>query len=313
MNGLLGLGVFLVCLGAATSNHISCYDTTAACAGWKQYCTVQKYVPYMRQNCRATCGWCTPTTTVPPPPMTQKPSSGQCGLSPVKQTRVVNGFHAKEGAWPWLASLQMNGRHWCGGTLITPTWVLTAAHCVQKPRNPTIKMGAHDHSKYEPSVQNIPVKRIIPHPQYNKISTLNSDFALIELARPATLNQRVELACLPKATGVYPKHGANCYVAGWGSIKHPGPVVDRLQQARLPVVDVKKCKWQLEVVCAGYGTVHDANACRGDSGGPFVCQQSDGSWVLEGVASYVVEYCKYYTGFSPVSQYLPWIRSYIGY
>lgn len=307
------------CLAAA----LGCQDRAdlASCLGWKRagYCTAA--APTMKYHCEKTCGMCgggrpvtNPPATQQPtklPPWTQGPPSGQCGRSPVQQSRVVNGVTAKEGAWPWIASLQVRGRHFCGGTLITPNWVLTAAHCVErKTIQYSITMGAHNHGRKEASTQTIPVKRVISHPAYSK-NTLKSDFALLELSRPATLNSRVQLACLPRDTQ-YPKPGAKCYIAGWGSTKHPGGVATILQQARLPIVERRKCKHQLEAVCAGYGTVQDANACRGDSGGPFVCQQADGSWQLDGVASYVVEYCKYYTGFSPVAQYMPWIRSYIG-
>ena len=59
-------------------------------------------------------------TGTPPPPF---PGDFKCGRTNVQQNRVVNGFDAKEGAWPWLGSLQNKGSHWCGATLITPTWV----------------------------------------------------------------------------------------------------------------------------------------------------------------------------------------------
>lgn len=246
------------------------------------------------------------------PPVTSDPGGNQqCGMSPVQQSRVVNGFTAKEGAWPWIASLQMRGRHFCGGTLVKPNWVLTAAHCVDRQAGLAIKLGAHNHQRNEASVQHIQIKRIIRHPAYSR-NTLKSDFALIELQRPAVLNNRVRLACLPQ-TAAYPQKGSTCYIQGWGMTRYPGGgVASILQQAQMPIVDRNKCRHQLEAVCAGFGTTRDPNACRGDSGGPFVCRQPDGSWVLEGVTSYVVEYCKYYTGFSPVNQYLPWIRQYIG-
>jgi len=307
MGKLLGLSVLAVCLAAA----LGCNDRKDArtCATWKSRGHCQKSSS-MKYWCPYTCGFCgTPVTQFPP--VTSNPGGNdQCGISPVQQSRVVNGFTSKEGAWPWIASLQMRGRHFCGGTLITPTWVLTAAHCVERQAGMSIKMGAHNHGNREASAQNIAIKRIIRHPGYSR-NTLKADFALIELQKPATLNARVRLACLPKSAQ-YPKPGSTCYIQGWGSTRHPGGVATILQQAKMPIVDSSKCKHQREVVCAGFGTTTDPNACRGDSGGPFVCRQSDGSWVLEGVASYVVEYCKYYTGFSPVNQYLPWIRSYIG-
>ena len=48
----------------------------------------------------------------------------QCGVSKVPQSKVVNGVEAKPGAWPWIVSLQTrNGFHYCGGTILSPTWV----------------------------------------------------------------------------------------------------------------------------------------------------------------------------------------------
>lgn len=259
--------------------------------------------------CSKTCGKCTPGGGG---------GNGQCGISKVTQGRVVNGVNSVPGAWPWIASLQLRNGHYCGATLLNTKWVLTASHCVDQAKNLvdwTIKLGAHDHRKYEPSAQRIKIKRIIMHPNYGQ--SLNADVAMIELASPAKLNDRVSVPCLPKK-GVYPAAGKNCYIAGWGSIQHPGGVYHTLQQAKLPVVQSphKGCHNRQEVVCVGLGFGKQAdgkqhpNACRGDSGGPLVCQQSDGRWQLEGVASYVYTYCKYYTAYAPVNKYLDWINSY---
>jgi len=50
--------------------------------------------------------------------------SGQCGVSKVPQSRIVNGDDAQPGAWPWIASLQLiTGAHFCGASIISPKWV----------------------------------------------------------------------------------------------------------------------------------------------------------------------------------------------
>ena len=106
---------------------------------------------------------------------------------------------------------------------------------------------------------------------------------------------------------------------GWGSIRYPGEMYHTLQQARLPVVESSTCKWQKEVVCVGKGFKprHDGtqqpNACQGDSGGPLVCRMEDGRWQLDGVASFVYAFCKYYTGYSPVNKYVDWVNIYINH
>jgi len=307
---------WVVFLGVLGSSYGDCKDraTHAECDFWqrKGLCSTQR--DRMEYWCPKTCGLCGGGGggTGPDP--------GQCGISPVKSTRIIGGVDAIPGAWPWIASLQFRNSHFCGGTLLSPKWVLTASHCVGKissynMRDWTIKMGAHDHRRQEPSVQRRNIVRVIKNPNWNE-RTLYGDHTLLELSSPVQLNSRVNIACLPQR-GVYPPLGKNCVLAGWGSITHPGRPASVLQQTKLPVVQSNKCKYNPEVVCVGkgFGTGPDGrqwpNACRGDSGGPLVCQRSDGRWQVDGVASFVYTYCKYYTGYSPVNKYLDWINSHI--
>jgi len=305
---------------AETCNDIS---STASCISWKNanWCHMINVYSY----CKKTCGRCNGGTrpTNAPPRTYRPPVPATCGKSTVQQGKIVEGVNAQKGAWPWIASLQKNNGHFCGATLLTPKWVVTASHCVETiTRNTmsswTIKLGAHNHGSDMTRgghLQAMRIKRVIMHPSYSKTS-LTADMAMIELHDPAKLDNHVTTACLPQR-GVYPPIGKKCFIAGWGSIQHPGRPHHTLQQAQLPVVDSTKCKYNAEVVCVGKGFGSQSNgrqhsnACRGDSGGPLVCQQSDGRWVLEGVASYVYEYCKYYTGYSPVNKYLDWIKSYL--
>lgn len=294
------------------SEGASCGDDNYYCPQWSKlgYCTTSQYRRWMSINCKKSCGLCpgNPATPAPPNPG----DNGQCGVTPVKRTRIVYGEKAQEGAWPWIASLQRgyNG-HFCGGTLIAPNWILTASHCVSSIRSTSgyrVVMGAHNRANRESSQQARNMKRVIMHPQYNS-RTLFADHALIEVDRPFQLNSRVVLGCLPKSQ--IPVGTQNCYIAGWGTTTHPGRAPDTLMQARMPVVPARSCKYNPEVVCVGFGKASDPNACRGDSGGPLMCRNSDNTWTVQGVASFVVEYCKYYTGYSPVSKYLSWIAKYV--
>ena len=110
------------------------------CEAWKRagWCSLGQVYVY----CKKTCDNCgggvvtrppvtrppvtRPPVTNPPrtrPPFTQGPPSGQCGISSVQQGRIVEGEDATKGAWPWIASLQKSGSHFCGATLLSTRWV----------------------------------------------------------------------------------------------------------------------------------------------------------------------------------------------
>ncbi|CAH3103828.1 unnamed protein product, partial [Pocillopora meandrina] len=270
------------------------------------------------------CGGVPPSPSVPPiPPTTQGPVSPQsCGKSPV--SRVIGGVNANPGSWPWqIALLRGSGRSFsCGGSLITPEWVVTAAHCISRGQPGsyyTIRLGDHNRHVNEGTEEDIPAKRVIVHPDYNKIP-IDSDIALIQLSKPATLNARVKTVCLPSQDEVVPT-SSRCFITGWGKIKHPGSSHHILQQANLPPVTNSECAKKLasspgsslqitqKMICAGVnGTI--LSGCHGDSGGPYVCQTSAGNWVLQGAVSWGSPRCsaaERYTVFARVGKFRNWI------
>eukprot|EP00111_Clytia_hemisphaerica_P021744 TCONS_00063937-protein len=278
--------------------------------------------------CKQTCNLCNGPPTPPPVP------EPICGVSKVSQSRVVNGEDAPEGAYPWIASLQIRvaienvKSHFCGGTLIHPKWVLTAAHCFDFGNFSMnaimpfvhVELGIHDQDKEESTSQLRNIKNAFESPDLGvKDGTLYGDLLLLELDVPVMLNDRVNLPCLPDKEE-YPTIGQSCVVAGWGIREYPSEKTGGiLQQTRLPVVGPNHigCHSNTEVICVGHGFGTQANgkqhpnACKGDSGGPLVCQQPNGSWKFVGVASYVHTYCKYYTAYAPVGKYLPWIKEHV--
>lgn len=211
--------------------------------------------------------------------------------------RVVGGQQAVPHSWPWQAHLSVCG-NWlgvfdcsvCGGTIVSPTHVITAAHCI--PENPrgTVILGAHSISSG--GVQRLAVKRFTPHPSWNVPSTYDNDIAVLELSEPAIFTDEVSPICLPKDNVCFTE-GTPCVVTGWGLTNEYGGFPDDLQETAVKLVDRERCRRYAgyadvtdRMICAGYES-GGRDACAGDSGGPLVCKAGgNGPWVLYGVISW---------------------------
>ena len=85
----------------------------------------------------------------------------------------------------------------------------------------TIRVGEHNRNVNEGTEKNIPGKRVIKHPLYNRPSAINNDIALIQLERPVKLNSRVGTVCLPSHNENVPT-SARCFITGM-SVKKIAP------------------------------------------------------------------------------------------
>jgi len=251
----------------------------------------------------------------------------QCGQSPQMRPnrrydpegqRIVGGVEARPGSHPWIVSLQMGESHFCGGTIIAPDVVVTAAHCVADGNPDVIVAGAHDHYRPNSNVQRSRPSRVVYHQRYNPDTTLN-DIAVIKLATPFKFNANVQPACLPEASEQVPDNSQGT-VAGWGLTREGGGDTSNiLMQVGIPVISQTSCARQYAsqgiridgaaMLCAGYPQ-GGKDSCQGDSGGPFVFKGTNG-YTLHGVVSFGVGCARAGSPgvYARVSNYIQWINA----
>jgi secreted trypsin-like serine protease len=200
-------------------------------------------------------------------------------LTPVEKQqlgRIVGGTVAPNGAYPWMVSLQTSsGFHFCGGTLISRTKVLTAAHCTNLVSNAQIRVGSNLVTKG----QLIAVQSQVRHPKFNG-STFDYDVAIWTLAKPAQLSDKVDTVDLPRACNTLDcgitKPGTKLRTIGWGTLTEGGSSPRDLRQVDVPVVSNRVCNQPVSyagsittrMLCAGL-KAGGKDSCQGDSGGPL--------------------------------------------
>ncbi|NWX91976.1 TMPS5 protease, partial [Nothoprocta pentlandii] len=253
------------------------------------------------------------------PWLTSPGRPAECGLRP-GAARVLGGADAPRGRWPWQVSVQHGSQHRCGGSVLAPDWIVTAAHCVHSYRrrreasNWLVFAGVVTHGAAGQEAGTA-VEKIIYHSLYDD-KTLDYDIALMKLQAPLNFSDAVRAVCLPPARQDL-LQGSYCWVSGWGyTSPQQAQITETLKEALVPLIGTKLCnsscmyagELTARMLCAGYphGQI---DACQGDSGGPLVCQDGP-TWRLVGIVSWgqgcgEPNHPGVYTN---VAQLLPWIH-----
>ncbi|XP_036979941.1 tissue-type plasminogen activator-like [Acanthopagrus latus] len=276
-------------------NHNYCRNPDRSLMPW---CLVRRGTRIVQELCDVPK--CSAPTEQPPPDVDTELTCGE--RSERRMYKVVGGSFTPIESQPWVAAIfKRRQKFLCGGTLISPCWVVTAAHCFSDGDDTNLQdlsvylgktaLNETDADKE----QKFTVEKLIVHKQYND-TTYNNDIALLRIKSRsggcAAKSASARTACLPPPHTRLPA-GIQCSIAGYGRERfmawHYSQYLKEAQVKLISQADCKRKSYYGDLItdnmfCAGTPD-WSTDGCDGDSGGPLVCEVS-GRMFLFGVVSW---------------------------
>jgi len=193
----------------------------------------------------------------------------------------------------------------CGGAIVAVPWlngssdvVVTAHHCFESEatklnqlhnQEVQIVAGLHNTGVFD---------SFVTTRYWSRYATQQSDNIILWLDKPIPFTDAIQPICMPEWEDLDDLSGKLCVVAGWGRLKSNSIASQSLQQLVVKVESKERCRnvWGKDFECSRFNCVSPATgqrggACDGDSGGPLMCQHSDGRWFTYGTLSYGDKTC----------------------